>query len=106
MDVSEGPPKEPMLGPLIEFMCKAETDEAYKAAAQVARIGPSAIGPLVGILRTDRKPASWRAAWTLGKMGAAAKPAIKDLKNMSRRTEDAKLREMIAEALKSILEGG
>lgn len=96
------PPAESMIDPLIQFMCQAETQEAYQAAALVARIGPAAVDPLVKLLRTDRKPASWRAAWALGKMGAAARPAVDDLNEMSRRTQDPKLREMIAEALKEI----
>jgi hypothetical protein len=35
-------------------------------------------------------------------MGAAAEPAVDDLNEMSRRTQDTRLREMIAEALGSI----
>jgi hypothetical protein len=96
------PPPDSMIVPLIAFMCRSETNQAYQAAAQVARVGPAAIEPLVKVLRTDRKPASWRAAWALGKMGAAAKPAVADLKEMSRRTQDTKLREMIAAALGNI----
>ena len=99
---SPEPPPESMITPLIAFMCKAETNEAYQAAAQVARVGPPAISPLVTVLRTDRKPASWRAAWALGKMGRAAEPAVDDLNEMLRRTQDTRLREIIAEALASI----
>jgi HEAT repeat protein len=71
------------------------------AVYALARIGAAALPPLTKVLKTGDDRGRLRAAYSLGEMGAAAKPVLSELRAAAS-DKDSKVREAAAEAVKKI----